>query len=92
MFGVNPCSTPIPAGCKLQSTKGNALQNSENYRRLVGRLLYLTMTRPDLTFVVQQLSQFMASHTYCHWKVTQKIPKGNLPLQVVFPLQRRFKA
>ncbi|CAL0318541.1 unnamed protein product [Lupinus luteus] len=43
------------------------------YRQLVGRLLYLTNTRPDLSFAIQQLSQFMASPTINHYKAMTRI-------------------
>ena len=39
----------------------------ERYRRLIGRLLYVTMTRPDITFVLQQLSQHVSALRETHW-------------------------
>ncbi|XP_019451704.1 PREDICTED: uncharacterized protein LOC109353797 [Lupinus angustifolius] len=44
-----------------------------SYRQLVGRLLYLTNTRPDITFVVQQLTQFMANPTVMHHKAMTRV-------------------
>lgn len=43
------------------STPNPPLQDSPSYQRLVGKLLQLTTTRPDISFVVQCLSQFMHS-------------------------------
>ena len=43
------------------------------YRRLVGRLLYLTTTRPNITFATQQLSQFMTRPTMQHYKGAMKV-------------------
>lgn len=56
MMEVNPYPTSVPTGCKLNNKDGVPLQKLEIYRRLIGRLLYLTMTWLALTFVVQHLS------------------------------------
>ncbi|KAL0416852.1 UNVERIFIED_CONTAM: Retrovirus-related Pol polyprotein from transposon RE1 [Sesamum latifolium] len=52
-------TTPLPAGIKFSADAGSALPNPEVYRRLVGRLLYLGFTRPDISHASQQLSQFL---------------------------------
>ncbi|CAL1401524.1 unnamed protein product [Linum trigynum] len=54
------CKTPIDTKVKLTS-QGTLLENAESYRRLVGRLHYLTITRPDIAFAVQQLCQYQKS-------------------------------
>ncbi|XP_015170047.1 uncharacterized mitochondrial protein AtMg00810-like [Solanum tuberosum] len=46
------------------------LTDPTQYQRLVGRLLYLTMTRPDLAFTAQVLSQFMHSPKQSHMEAT----------------------
>ncbi|KAK4403085.1 hypothetical protein Sango_1049200 [Sesamum angolense] len=46
----------LPIGVKLTSEAGIALPHREDYRRLVGRLLYLGFTRPDVAYATQQLS------------------------------------
>lgn len=56
-----PTSFPFPKGMKLSSDQGELLEDSESYKRLIGRLLYLNLSRPDISFFVQQLSQFMAN-------------------------------
>ncbi|XP_059281117.1 secreted RxLR effector protein 161-like [Lycium ferocissimum] len=45
------------------------------YQRLVGRLLYLTMTRPDLAFAVQVLSQYMHTPKQSHWEAALRVVK-----------------
>lgn len=44
----------------INSSDGDALVDNSQYRSLIGRLLYLTITRPDISFVVHKLSQFIA--------------------------------
>ena len=44
---------------KLSNEQGELLQNTSPYRRLVGHLIYLTITCPDIMFAVHTLSQFM---------------------------------
>ncbi|KAK4402749.1 Retrovirus-related Pol polyprotein from transposon RE1 [Sesamum angolense] len=59
LLEAKAASTPLPQGLKLTSDCGALLQNPDSYRRLVGRLLYLSFTRPDISHSVQQLSQFL---------------------------------
>jgi hypothetical protein len=44
-----------------------------SYRRLIGRLIYLANTRPDITFATQQLSQFLTSPTEKHYLAATRI-------------------
>ncbi|KAL2232661.1 UNVERIFIED_CONTAM: Retrovirus-related Pol polyprotein from transposon RE1 [Sesamum indicum] len=59
LLNANAVSTPLHPGLKLSIDDSSLLQDSSSYRRLVGRLLYLGFTRPDVSFAVQQLSQFL---------------------------------
>ena len=51
--------TPLPIHLKLSTLEGNLLDNPTAYRSIVGKLNFLTNTKPDLSYVVQTLSQFM---------------------------------
>lgn len=55
-----PALTPMTKDTKLHKEDGSSLLDPASYRRLVGRLLYLTSTRPDLSYSVQQLSQLIS--------------------------------
>lgn len=43
-------------------------ENIEQYQSLVGKMLYLTLTRPDIAFSVQTLSQFLHQPKKSHWE------------------------
>ncbi|KAL0361435.1 UNVERIFIED_CONTAM: Retrovirus-related Pol polyprotein from transposon RE2 [Sesamum radiatum] len=73
MAHANPALTPLPAGLKLSRDSGTYLQEPDRFRRLIGRLLYLGFTRPDISFAVQQLSQFLQHPTDHHWHVATHI-------------------
>ncbi|KAK6142001.1 hypothetical protein DH2020_016217 [Rehmannia glutinosa] len=68
MLDCKPATTPFPPGLKLVADCGVPLPNPDRFRRLVGRLLYLNLTRPDITFCVQQLSQFVNHPLTSHWE------------------------
>ena len=61
-----PVHTPMNPKVILTATDGDLLEDATLYRRLVGRLLYLTISRPDITFAVHALSQFIAAPRFPH--------------------------
>lgn len=60
LLAAKPTKFPMDSNLKLSQSDGELLDDPAVYRRLVGRLLYLTITRLDLSYAVQSLSQFMA--------------------------------
>ena len=53
--------TPMDPNVKLLPNQGEPLSDPEKYRRLVGKLNYLTVARPDISFAVSVVSQFLNS-------------------------------
>ncbi|XP_019253805.1 PREDICTED: uncharacterized protein LOC109232486 [Nicotiana attenuata] len=75
-------SCPMEPNVKLTTSKFDThigtsddtlLTDLGPYQRLLGKLLYLTVTRPDISFVVQSLSQFMHSPKVSHMEVALKV-------------------
>ncbi|KAL0319643.1 UNVERIFIED_CONTAM: Retrovirus-related Pol polyprotein from transposon RE1 [Sesamum radiatum] len=64
LLSARPASSPFPPGLKLSAHDSLPLSDVEPYHRLIGRLLYLSFTRPDISFGAQQLNQFV--HAPCH--------------------------
>lgn len=83
--GAKPAGAPLEQNKKLTSVKydeyishgkeheDTILQDPRRYQRLVGRLLYLTMTQLDLSFSVQVLSQYMHSPKESHMETTLRV-------------------
>lgn len=67
LLGSKPVAMPLPKGHKFFEKQRSPLIDPNQYRRLIGRFLYLNFTHPDLTFVVQQLSQFVGALNQQHW-------------------------
>jgi len=51
-LGAKPSRFPLDQNVSLTQSNGKFLEDGSAYRRLVGRLIYLTITRPDLTYAV----------------------------------------
>uniref|UniRef100_A0A2N9FZI4 Integrase catalytic domain-containing protein n=1 Tax=Fagus sylvatica TaxID=28930 RepID=A0A2N9FZI4_FAGSY len=73
MLGCKPARCPMDQNLKLSKGEGSLLPDPTVYRRLIGRLMYLTMTRPDIVFSVHRLSQFMEHPRDSHLKAAQHI-------------------
>ena len=59
MLDCKPTETPIVANHKLQTTLQGELIDKEKYQKLVGKLIYLSHTRPDISYAVGVVSRFM---------------------------------
>jgi len=66
LLAAKPVAFLMEANLKLSKDTGIPLTDPTQYRRLIGRLIYLTITRPDITYPVQVLSQYMASPRQPH--------------------------
>lgn len=58
---------------KYRKDEGELLDDPTLYRRLVGSLIYLTTTRPDIAYSVHQVSQFMSSPRHLHLAAVRRI-------------------
>ncbi|RVW98183.1 Retrovirus-related Pol polyprotein from transposon RE1 [Vitis vinifera] len=67
MLDCKPVDTPMDLNVKLILGQGEPLGDPGRYRRLVGKLNYLTITRPDISFPVSVVSQFLQSPCDSYW-------------------------
>ncbi|XP_068328083.1 uncharacterized mitochondrial protein AtMg00810-like [Pyrus communis] len=72
MMDCKPTRTPLDSKLKLDLT-GEPLSDISYYQRLVGKLIYLTITKPDITYAVSLVSQFMQAPTEAHLNVVKRI-------------------
>ena len=73
LLGCKPAGSPIDQNHRLALAAGPLLADPERYRRLVGRLIYLSATRPDLTYAIHVMSQFMHAPHAKHWLAALKV-------------------
>ncbi|WJZ92889.1 hypothetical protein VitviT2T_011862 [Vitis vinifera] len=77
-FKLESCkevATPLAQNEKISKNDGEKLEEPSAYRSLVGSLLYLTVTRPDLMFPASLLSRFMSSPSNVHMGVAKRVLK-----------------
>ncbi|KAK3021301.1 hypothetical protein RJ639_046872 [Escallonia herrerae] len=68
-----PAAFPMEQNHGLALAGGPLLSDLGPYRQLIGRLVYLTITRPDICYAVHVLSQFMQSPRSQHWDTALRI-------------------
>ncbi|CAH9074985.1 unnamed protein product [Cuscuta europaea] len=73
LLGAKPATSPIEQNHKLSQASGSLLTDPEPYRRLLGHLIYLAVTRPDLAYSVHILSQFMHQPRQDHWEAALRV-------------------
>lgn len=75
-FGMEGCKTagtPMNVSEKLTIDDGTGLTDARKFRSLVGRLIYLTHTRPDLSYAVGLVSRFMHCPSKQHFGAAKRI-------------------
>ncbi|CAH9089793.1 unnamed protein product [Cuscuta europaea] len=73
LLGAKPASIPMEENHSLALASDSPLDDPLKSRRLVGRLIYLTITRPELCYSVHILSQFMQNPTNSQWDAALRI-------------------
>ncbi|GJV69469.1 uncharacterized mitochondrial protein-like protein [Tanacetum coccineum] len=73
LLDTKPLATSMDPTIKLTMDTGDPISDPTIYRTLVGKLLYLTITRPDISFPAQTLSQFLQPLTNLHMNALLKV-------------------
>jgi hypothetical protein len=73
MGDSRPMSTPMITNWKKLHASESQLVDSTLYRQLIGSLMYLVNTRPDICFAVNTLSQFMVEPRRVHWVAAKHV-------------------
>ncbi|WMV09995.1 hypothetical protein MTR67_003380 [Solanum verrucosum] len=72
MVDAKPISSPTEPGSRL-ILFGDPLPDAHLYRSVVGALQYVTITRPEISYAVNRVCQFMQSPTIAHWSAVKCI-------------------
>jgi len=89
-FGMdrsNSVHNPIVPGCKLVKDEGGVKADKTHFKQMVGSLMYLTATRPDIIFVVNLISRYMENPTEFHLQVAKRVLrylKGTLDFGIFY--------
>ncbi|XP_050914708.1 uncharacterized mitochondrial protein AtMg00810-like [Lathyrus oleraceus] len=75
LLATKPSTTPFYCSLMLHDSESPPHEDETAYRRLVGKLLYLTTTRPDIAFIVQHLSRFISKPLQVHHSAAIRVLK-----------------
>jgi len=73
MQDCKPATTPMEPGLKFSAQSSSPLVDETLFRQLVGSLIHLTATRPDINFVVSYISRFMSALKVDHWIAAKRV-------------------
>lgn len=73
MTNCNSAPTPMVASQCLATANSPSFDDPSRYRSVLGKLQYLSFTRPDIAFSVNKLSQYMHSPTLHHWRALKRL-------------------
>ncbi|XP_071678127.1 uncharacterized protein [Lolium perenne] len=73
MLNCHPVATPVDTKAKVSALDGSPASDAPFYRSIVGALQYLTLTRPDLQYAVQQVCLHMHAPRDSHWTLVKRI-------------------
>ena len=73
MTACKPLSVPLEQNVKLSADVGDEIEDPTMFRRIVGSLIYMTITRPDLSYAVGLVSQFMQVPRKPHLDAVRRI-------------------
>nr|XP_043614638.1 secreted RxLR effector protein 161-like [Erigeron canadensis] len=73
MEGCRPSSFPIDQKLKLDLDENGSKIDASSYRRLIGRVIYLQATRPDIAYTVNVLSQFVSDPRQSHMNAASRL-------------------
>jgi hypothetical protein len=73
MADCKPCSTPVDTNSKLSGTEGPSVADPTHYQGLAGALQYITFTRPDISYAVQQVCLHMHDLREPHYALIKRI-------------------
>jgi hypothetical protein len=88
LTNITSVDTPMELNVKYRRDEGELLDDPTTYRKLVGSLIYLTITRPDISYVVHTISKFMQAPRHLHLFVVRSIIHyilGTLSRGLFFP-------
>ncbi|XP_031250010.1 uncharacterized protein LOC116107868 [Pistacia vera] len=93
MLDSKPFSTPMVVGTKLVVEDNELFDKPGLYRSTIGALQYLTLTRLDIAYFVNKLSQFLKAPTQLHWQACKRLLryiKGTLTHGIQFHKVDKF--
>ncbi len=73
MTGYKPISIPLEQNVKLSADEGDLVEDTTMYRRIVGSLIYMTITRPNLSYAITVVSQCMQTPQKPHLDAVRRI-------------------
>ncbi|CAA7042208.1 unnamed protein product [Microthlaspi erraticum] len=73
LLGARPVKFPLEQNHRLSFATGDDIPDPKRYRRLVGHLIYLAATRPDISYAIHILTRFMQHPKAAHWEAALRV-------------------